>query len=48
MERVVGMVKMEKKKTWEELMQEIADQFEITVMVKTKDKIDMYVPKVKR
>ena len=36
---------MKDKKTWEELMQEIADQFDIAVMVKTKDRVDLYVPK---
>jgi len=36
---------MKDKKTWEELMQEIADQSGITVMVRTKDKIDLYMPK---
>ena len=36
---------MKEKKTWEELMQEIADQFGIAVMVKIKDRVDLYLPK---
>ena len=36
---------MKEKKTWEELMQEIADQFNIPVMVKTEDRVDLCVPK---
>jgi len=35
---------MKDKKTWEELMREIADQFGIGVMVKTKDRVDLYMP----